>query len=314
MPPNDDELENSFSFAGIGRWEYSVDTRALVLDVACRELFELSPSEATSQTAIIERVAEEDRERTFSALDALSDDGDEYDETFRLDLPLGRERWLRGVAKLRKGPDVNKVIGVSFDVTSEQKLLAERELYLSELNHRIKNLFALVGAMISSASRETSDKDQLVENLRDRVAALDRAHSLMLRTDVSQPISFGALLDRILAPTRSKQTIVMSGEEVLIPARAITSLVLIIHEWMTNSTKYGALKMAHGTIEVEWTSIGKDLSITWREWAPEYDAHAAIGFGSHLIKASSMQLRADKERRFKDGWLTIEMLLPLDSH
>lgn len=314
MPLEDAGLENAFGFAGIGRWEFNVETGVLVLDPVCRDLFEVTEAEAGSRSVIAERVAEADRDRAFAALDALSVSGGEYDETFRLSLPSGRERWLRGVAKLRADEGGTRVIGVSFDVTSEQKLLAERELHLAEINHRIKNLFALVGAMISSASRESTDKDEMVGNLRDRVAALDRAHSLMLKTDASQPVPLGALLDQILAPARSRQTIVMSGEEVMIPSRVITSLVLIIHEWVTNSAKYGALRHTDGTISVEWTPYDDGVHILWRERVPDYDTEAEKGFGSRLIQASAMQLRAEKTRRFEDGWLTIDMRLPLDGY
>lgn len=307
-------LENAFGFAGIGRWELTLSDKSLKLDDVCRDLFEVTEAEATSQAIIIERVAEEDRDRCFGGLDALTAHGDQYDETFRLTLPSGQERWLRGVAKYRADPTGDRVIGVSFDVTSEQKLLAERELHLAEINHRIKNLFALVAAMISSAARESSDKTEIVTNLRDRVTALDRAHSLMQKTDASQPIPLGALLNEVLAPARSLQTIVMSGEEVLIPAKALTSLVLIFHEWVTNSAKYGALRHSDGTIHVEWVPCEGGVRIIWRELVPDYDINAEKGFGSRLIQASAMQLRAEKERRFEDGWLVIDMRLPLDGY
>lgn len=314
MPSITSGLENAFGFAGIGRWEYSVDGGTLRLDDVCRALFELSEDEALSRDVIVERIDESERERVFGALDCLSGEGDEYDQTFKLVLPSGRERWLRGVAKLRSHPDGDMIIGVSFDVTSEQELLAERELHLAEMNHRIKNLFALVAAMISSASRESSEKDDLVANLRDRVTALDRAHSLMLKTDASRPIPLGALLNEVLAPARSRQTIVMSGADVLIPAKAITSLVLIFHEWVTNSAKYGALRHTDGTINVEWSPYEGGVEIHWRELVPDYDVDAEKGFGSRLIQASAMQLKAEKVRRFENGWLHIDMRLPLDGY
>jgi two-component system CheB/CheR fusion protein len=124
----------------------------------------------------------------------------------------------------------------------------------------------------------------------------------------------GALLNEVLAPARSLQTIVMSGDEVLVPAKAITSLVLIFHEWVTNSAKYGALRHSEGTIKVEWVPYDGGVNILWRELVPDYDVNAEKGFGSRLIQASAMQLRAEKTRRFEDGWLTIDMRLPLDGY
>ncbi|MBL3705942.1 PAS domain-containing protein [Sulfitobacter sp. BDSS02] len=307
-------FEDAFGFAGIGRWECALDGETLRLDDVCRELFELTKNEALSRDVIMERIAEHERDRVFSALDLLVREGQEFDETFKLVLPSGRERWLRGVAKFRSDSGGDMVMGVSFDVTSEQKLLAERDLHLAEINHRIKNLFALVAAMISSASRESSDKDEVVTNLRDRVTALDRAHSLMLKTDASRPIPLEALLSEVLAPAHSRQTIIMSGSKVLIPAKAITLLVLIFHEWVTNSAKYGALRHTDGTINVEWSPYDGGVDIHWRELVPDYDVDAEKGFGSRLIQASAMQLKAEKVRRFEGGWLCIDMRLPLDDY
>ncbi|MAQ83372.1 MAG: hypothetical protein CMH12_09075 [Maritimibacter sp.] len=314
MPLEDDRLKHAFGFAGIGRWEFSYKDRSLFLDSACRDLFEVSEAEASSQTALMTRVAEEDRERAFGALDALSKDGEVYDETFRMNLPSGTERWLRGVARYRASEDGDTIIGVSFDVTTEQKLLADREIHLAEINHRIKNLFALVSAMISNASRESADKTAMVDNLRGRVAALDRAHSLMLKTDVTQPIPLRALIDQILAPARGDQMIEMTGEEVLIPAKAATSLVLILHEWVTNSAKYGSLREKDGAIRIHWEPYENGVHIGWRERVPDYDTESSKGFGSSLIQAAAMQLRAEKVRRVEDGWLIIDMKLPLDGY
>lgn len=311
MSEEDHVLEGAFDFAGIGRWEYSPDTGGLVMDRMCRFLFDVTEDEARTQDAIVARVHADDRDRVFSALAATQHLGEVYEQVFRVNLPSRGLRWIRGVGKVTVRDGQPKVLGVSLDVTCEQELLAERELHLAEINHRIKNLFALVSAMISSASRESEDQQSLVDNLRGRVTALDRAHSLLMHSDVAQPVSLSALLDRILAPARSQQTIVLSGDEVMIPVKAITPLVLIIHEWVTNSAKYGALRYADGEITVTWQCADGSVNIAWRERAPDYDPAAATGFGSKLIHASVLQLGADKNRRYEDGWLKIDMKLPL---
>jgi len=307
-------LEDAFGIAGIGRWEFSVEARRLVIDEPCRLLFDISEGEMDLQDAVRTRVVAEDRARVFEALDSAVSEGDLYDEIFRITLPSGEQRWIRGVGKYRAQAGQRKVIGVSFDITSEQELLAERELHLAEMNHRIKNLFALVSAMISSAARASETKEEMLDELRGRVTALDRAHSMMLRTDSTQPVALGGLLERVLAPARAEQTILLSGAEVMIPARALTSLALILHEWVTNSAKYGALRSVDGQIKVTWEPYENGVHLTWKEQVPDYDAAAEQGFGSRLILASAMQLRAEKERRYEDGWLIIDMKLPLDGY
>ena len=313
MSSNGTSLDQAFGYAGIGRWDFDPASNALIMDDTCRALFDLGPQEAGTQEDVGVRLHEEDRDRVFEALAALKTEGDVFQEVFRIVTRAGEQRWIRGVARLGLREGEPRITGVSFDVTTEQKLLIERDLHLAEMNHRIKNLFALVSAMISSASREAENKEALVENLRGRVTALDRAHSLMKKTDSTKPLSLSALLERVLAPARTHQAIVLEGEEVMIPAKAVTSVVLIVHEWVTNSAKYGALQREDGEISVTWTRRAGDLHLVWRESAVEYDESATKGFGSMLIKASAMQLGAEKTRRVEDGWLVIDMTLPLAS-
>ena len=54
MPLEDAGLENAFGFAGIGRWEFNVETGVLVLDPVCRDLFEVTEAEAGSRSVIAE--------------------------------------------------------------------------------------------------------------------------------------------------------------------------------------------------------------------------------------------------------------------
>lgn len=303
-------LDHAFGFAGLGRWDYAPDTGALVLDAQCRELFNVTDVEVLTSEVIMSRLHEDDRDRVAQALGAIQSEGQVFEEVFRVPVASG-VRWIRGMGRFGMHSGRPRVLGVSLDVTAEQELRLQRELHFAEMNHRIKNLFALVSAMISSAARESDAQGDLVDNLRGRVSALDRAHSLMVRTDVSQPILLSALLDSVLAPARSQQNVAMSGDDVMIPARSITSLVLIIHEWVTNSAKYGALRQSDGQISIDWTQTGDSLRMQWREMVPDYDPNAEKGFGSRLIQASALQLGAEKTRTYRDGWLTIEMKMPL---
>src|SRR3546814_18747053 len=60
-------------------------------------------------------------------------------------------------------------------------------LLMREMNHRIKNLFALTGGLISLGARTADSVEELEETLRERVAALARAHALTMPEGVEQP-------------------------------------------------------------------------------------------------------------------------------
>ena len=307
-----ESLDLAVSVAGLGRWEYDPASQATVLDDQCRLLLGASLEQSQDFNLMLPMIHEDARIALVNRLEKVLSDGQEFEQIFRVHRPDGRYRWLRGMGRLVLRDGQPKILGVSVDVTAEQELLAERELHLDEMNHRIKNLFALVSAMISNAERESESIDGLVEKLRSRVMALDRAHSLMLKNAATQPVQLRDLLESIVAPGLGVQPVTLAGTDgVEIPVKSLTPLVLIVHEWVTNSIKYGALQQHDGEIHVSWTRDGDALKLMWREKVDCYDAETARGFGSRLIEASAMQLGATKTRRHEDGWLTIEMSMPL---
>src|SRR3546814_10453983 len=66
----------------------------------------------------------------------------------------------------------------SSDVCSSDLRVEAQErqaLLMREMNHRIKNLFALTGGLISLGARTADSVEELEETLRERVAALARS-------------------------------------------------------------------------------------------------------------------------------------------
>src|SRR6266516_2137772 len=65
-----------------------------------------------------------------------------------------------------------RMIGVNFDITDRKRSEDARELLLRELDHRVKNLFAMISALIGLSARHCETPQQLVASLRDRLSAL----------------------------------------------------------------------------------------------------------------------------------------------
>src|SRR3546814_19500861 len=79
---------------------------------------------------------------------------------------------------------------------------------MREMNHRIKNLFALTGGLISLGARTADSVEELEETLRERVAALARAHALTMPAGVEQPAgatNLIELLHALLSPYEADQ-------------------------------------------------------------------------------------------------------------
>jgi PAS domain S-box-containing protein len=102
-----------------------------------------------------------------------------------------------------------KVVGASKiarDITERRRAHEQQELLLQEMNHRIKNLFALAGSVVSLSGRTANSVEELTTSARERLSALARAHELTLSRDtvktprVAMPTTLHSLIRAIVGP------------------------------------------------------------------------------------------------------------------
>jgi two-component system, chemotaxis family, CheB/CheR fusion protein len=81
----------------------------------------------------------------------------------------------------------------------------------------------------------------------------------------------------------------VEGEPVALPIDVATPFGLVLHELVTNATKYGSLSQANGTISMKWGVRSRDgqrvLDFMWEEHGrPSADEPGPPGFGSAMIE------------------------------
>ena len=188
------------------------------------------------------------------------------------------------------------------------------------LDHRIKNLFALVNGLISLSVRGNPEMKLLADTLRNRLVALHHAHGLIRAGSASSgaPKKFTSLKELIgtlLRPYEGADDkhFLVDGDEVFIDSGVVTPLALVFHELATNSTKYGALNGRDGALSIHISRDIDDLRITWTERGPmttDYIVAAESGFGSKLLDLIINQLQGSYARSCTEGGTDIEIILP----
>lgn len=148
------------------------------------------------------------------------------------------------------------------DITERVRTEGRMRLLAEEVDHRAKNILAVVLGMIS-LNRDTT-VPEMVASLTGRVMALGRTHTLLAENRWT-----GADLRRIvedeLAPFRSDSTqIRIEGPPLSLRPAMAQSVAITLHELTTNATKYGALSGPGGSLYVGWTHDGH-VTITWSE-------------------------------------------------
>ncbi|WP_181377207.1 GAF domain-containing protein [Pontivivens insulae] len=247
---------------------------------------------------------------------SLDPDGTgQHDIEMRIYRPdSGEMRWMHamGQASFENGIPV-RLIGTVRDITA-QKEAAEREKLLAhELNHRVKNLFAVVSGMISMTARNSTTPDDMATALRGRVQALSAAHALIQpaisgeQLETSQ-VTLQTLTAALLEPhMRGADAVTLAGPALPLEPGTASSLALVLHELATNAAKYGALSASEGKLDVTWALSDDDgaevLTFQWGEngGPPVAAAPTAKGFGSKLIE---MTVNAQMRGRLKSDWAT----------
>ena len=190
-------------------------------------------------------------------------------------------------------------VGVHLDIEDQVRAVEQRDLLLKEMDHRVKNLFAVVSGVVGLSARSAMTPKEMATKAQGRIGALARAHVLIRSenrgSDAKLKSTLEALVRTIVEPyldvtdalvdTRA----VIDGPDVQIGDESVTSLALVLHELATNAAKYGAFSTAEGKIFISWTVHEGSLALKWMErggpavcGVPERE-----GFGGLLTRTSA---------------------------
>jgi two-component sensor histidine kinase/PAS domain-containing protein len=195
---------------------------------------------------------------------------------------------------LSAGPllnDVKEPVGsvvTLTDITARKRAEDQQTMLVAELNHRVKNILAIVQSVAGQTVRASSSLASFSTSFSGRIKALALAHDVLTRTRWIG-IGLNELLTAVLEPHRGADggRVRLQGPPVLLPAQAVMPLSMAMHELATNASKYGALSVPQGTVSIDWTldeNAPSRVDITWIEQGgPRVQPPGASGFGTKLI-------------------------------
>lgn len=249
--------------------------------------------------------------------------GEPYEIEYRLKHHSGVYRWTlgRAVAVRDDEGEITRWFGTCTDIDDLKRLEQGRELVSQELSHRIKNIFAVITALVALSARQYPEARDFSASLRTRIAALARAHEFVRpHTETSRP-TVGAttlhafLLDlfKAYADDAGAPRVHIAGDDAVFDDQAATSVALLFHELATNAAKYGALSNDSGKITLTTYADGERFVLTWIETGgPLLEGPpTTTGFGTSLALLSvEGQLGGRLEREWRPEGLKIVVDLP----
>lgn len=237
------------------------------------------------ETDIIARVRNGDRVPSFETM-RLRKDGSLVPVSLTVSPIRGRGGKIVGASKIAR------------DISAAKESERRIRLLLREVNHRVKNQFAVILSMIRETNQHASTPAEFEAKVRERIMALSRSHDLLVTSEWAGASLF-ELIGEHLAPFGHEDRISLAGPMVSLQPNAVQNLGMAFHELGTNSAKYGALAYPSGHISVTWrlgaNAEGElEFALTWEETsehepaAPEAES-ARKGFGSVVLKRVAPQ-------------------------
>jgi len=204
-------------------------------------------------------------------------------------------------------------------IDAEQREAADRlqKLILEELHHRIKNTLATVSAIASQSLRNATSIEHGREAIESRLQALGRAHDLLLQARWSSA-SLAHIVQGATEPydSQGEGKFTIEGPDFKIASGAVIALAMTLNELCTNTTKFGALSVPAGRINIAWTidEKTKRLRLTWTEkGGPAVRAPTRRSFGTRMIETLGKQLNGEVEMAYAPGGFDYALDVPMAS-
>ncbi|TPK41913.1 PAS domain S-box protein [Mesorhizobium sp. B2-5-4] len=192
---------------------------------------------------------------------------------------------------------------IARDISAAKESERRIRLLMREVNHRVKNQFAVILSMVRETSKRSTHPGEFEELIRARIMALSRSHDLLVTSEWAGASLFD-LIQEHLKPFGLEEQILLSGPVLTLQSNAVQNLGMAFHELGTNSSKYGALGSEGGRVEITWTidsgtqnpgSVGeREFHLTWEETSTPHpgdrrDQTTRKGFGTVVLQRVAPQ-------------------------
>lgn len=283
-------LEEALAAGAVMAFEWDAHTNLSHHSENAAKLLGYDPQEPLTKARFLELIHPDDRARFKAHVKSVRPDKPSYAVEFRVMRPDGQEMWLEetATAEFDAAGKCVRIKGLTLDITERKRADEHQRLLVAELDHRVKNVLARVAVVAMCTRQGSSTMDEFVQALDQRIQSMAVAHALLSRVNW-QGVRVADIVRHQLAPYATKSNTTACGPDVALTAAATEALAMVLHELVTNASKYGALSVPEGRVSVSWECRNSGdaaavLIIVWRETGgPPTSAPSQYGYGTSLI-------------------------------
>jgi PAS domain S-box-containing protein len=175
---------------------------------------------------------------------------------------------------------------IARDISERKQAQARQELLTREIQHRTKNLFAIVQAVVVRSLAGKQTVEDAKSAVLSRLSSLAQTHVMLMDTQW-EGADLRGIVEAEMRPFAGRVRI--EGPKVMLTSKAAQNFGLAVHELVTNAAKYGALSNSTGQIDISW-SVGESngsrtFAFRWQELGgPPVERPERKGFGSIVLE------------------------------
>ncbi|MEX2453798.1 MAG: HWE histidine kinase domain-containing protein [Rhodospirillaceae bacterium] len=212
--------------------------------------------------------------------------------------------------------DVTFMVQHAEDVTEQVRMARRNRVISKELDHRVKNLLAVVASIGRRTARGAASVDEFLDKFDGRLEAIARTHSTLADNDWDG-MPLRQLVEAELEPFRegAGRNIAVEGPDLTLPPKYAQALSMTFHELATNAVKHGALGTETGQLSVSWRREAEagHWVVEWRESGlSDLQEPATVGFGRVVLdEVTPVQVGAKVACRFEPTGIVCTILFHL---
>jgi PAS domain S-box-containing protein len=182
-----------------------------------------------------------------------------------------------------------KIVGASKiarDISETKQAQARQEMLAREIEHRTRNLFAVVLAVVSRSFAGRHSVKDAEASVVSRLSSLAQTHVMLIDKEW-QGADLAEVVRSEMGPYGDR--VQVEGASVILQASAAQGFALALHELATNAAKYGALSNATGRVHISWSKLASNgsnrFTFRWQErGGPPVIPPTRKGFGSVVLE------------------------------
>ena len=183
-----------------------------------------------------------------------------------------------------------------------KRQLAEKEILLKEVHHRIKNNIASIGGLLSLHVQSATNPEAIavLQEAIGRVNSMRILYDKLLLSegykDVSVKNYVESLVDSVISlfPDMAKIALDKQINDFHLDSKQLFPLGIIINELLTNIMKYAFVNRDAGLVKISLTNVDNRVTLTIQDngigLPAGFDINEPEGFGLKLVKMLSQQL------------------------